>query len=200
MGRIPVKGKWQFENPCDWNKRESRNLFEWCESIKKLAGNKRMNDGGTLRYPEVTAVPTFKTLHRPRSSLRIGRAVRADFRRLYPANAKTWTCCPSDDNRTKVTNSVTSARPLWWHVGPYFWPADLTRTANPNGTLAFIWTLELKKWSRKTNSAEKNRIGLSIWHRAKCYLLVQVHYSVLRHMCLGELLPDCDSASYVIWK
>ena len=41
------------------------------------------------------------------------------------------TCCPSDDNRTKVTNSVTSARSLWWHVGPYFWPADLTRTANP---------------------------------------------------------------------
>ena len=61
----------------------------------------------------------------------IGFAVRADFRRLYPANAKTSTCCPSDDNRTKVTNSVTSARSLWWHVGPYFWPADLTRTANP---------------------------------------------------------------------
>ena len=55
----------------------------------------------------------------------------ADFRRLYPANAKTPMCCPSDDNRTKVTNSVTSARSLWWHVGPYFWPADLTRTANP---------------------------------------------------------------------
>ena len=48
----------------------------------------------------------------------IGPAVRADFRRLYPANAKTPTCCPSDDNRTKVTNSVTSARSLWWHVGP----------------------------------------------------------------------------------
>ena len=62
---------------------------------------------------------------------RIGPAVRADFRRLYPANAKTPTCCPSDDNRTKVTNSVTSARSLWWHVGLYFWPADLTRTANP---------------------------------------------------------------------
>ena len=61
----------------------------------------------------------------------IGFAVRADFRRLYPANAKTPTCCPSDDNRTKVTNSVTSPRSLWWHVGPYFWPADLTRTANP---------------------------------------------------------------------
>ena len=61
----------------------------------------------------------------------IGPAVRADFRRLYPANAKTLTCCPSDDNRTKATNSVTSARSLWWHVGPYFWPADLTRTANP---------------------------------------------------------------------
>ena len=61
----------------------------------------------------------------------IGPAARADFRRLYPANAKIPTCCPSDDNRTKVTNSVTSARSLWWHVGPYFWPADLTRTANP---------------------------------------------------------------------
>ena len=61
----------------------------------------------------------------------IGPAVRADFRGLYPANIKTPTCCPSDDNRTKVTNSVTSARFLWWHVGPYFWPADLTRTANP---------------------------------------------------------------------
>ena len=61
----------------------------------------------------------------------IGPAVRADFRRLYPVNAKTPTCCSSDDNRTKVTNSVTSARSLWWHVGPYFWPADLTRTANP---------------------------------------------------------------------
>ena len=61
----------------------------------------------------------------------IGPAVRADFRRLYPANAKTPTCCPSDDNCTKVTNSVTSARSLWWHVGPYFWPVDLTRTANP---------------------------------------------------------------------
>ena len=42
----------------------------------------------------------------------IGSAARADFRRLYPANAKTPTCCPSDDNRTKVTNSVTSARSL----------------------------------------------------------------------------------------
>ena len=61
----------------------------------------------------------------------IGPAVRADFRHLYPANAKTPMCCPSDDNRTKVTNSVTSARSLWWHVGPYFWPVDLTRTANP---------------------------------------------------------------------
>ena len=65
---------------------------------------------------------------------RIGPAVRADFRRLYPANAKTPTCCPSDDNRTKVTISVTSARSLWWDVGPYFWPADLTRTANPIAT------------------------------------------------------------------
>ena len=66
-----------------------------------------------------------------RPGLEIGPAVRTDFRRLYPANAKMPTCCPSDDNRTKVTNSVTLARSLWWHVGPYFWPADLTRTANP---------------------------------------------------------------------
>ena len=72
-----------------------------------------------------------------------GFAVRADFRRLYPANAKTQTCCPSDDNRTKVTNSVTSARSLWWHVGPYFWPADLTRTANPtaDGSWSGIWVV-----------------------------------------------------------
>ena len=70
----------------------------------------------------LSKLPTYKV---------IGPAVRADFRRLYPANAKTSTCCPSDDNRTTVTNSVTSARSLWWHVGPYFWPADLTRTANP---------------------------------------------------------------------
>ena len=68
----------------------------------------------------------------------IGFAVRADLRRLYPANAKTPTCCPSDDNLTKVTNSVTSARSLWWHVGPYFWPADLTRTANPIVSLSGI--------------------------------------------------------------
>ena len=29
---------------------------------------------------------------------------------------------------------MTSARSLWWHVGPYFWPADLTRTVNPIAT------------------------------------------------------------------
>ena len=61
----------------------------------------------------------------------IGPAVRGDYRRLYPANAKTPTRCPSDDNRTKVTNSVTSAPSLWWHAGPYFWPADLTRRRTP---------------------------------------------------------------------
>ena len=78
------------------------------------------------------AVPCYaKDLRSKSKHLPIGFAVRADFRRLYPANAKTPTCCPSDDNRTKVTNSVTSARSLWWQVGPYFWPADLTRTANP---------------------------------------------------------------------
>ena len=74
----------------------------------------------------------------------IGFTVRADFRRLYPANAKTPTCCPSDDNRTKVTNSVTSARSLWWHVGPYFWPADLTRMANP--IAGCLWNLPLDGW------------------------------------------------------
>ena len=60
----------------------------------------------------------------------IGPVIRADFRCLYPANAKMPMCCPSD-NRTKVTNSVTSARSFWWHVGPYFWPTDLMQTANP---------------------------------------------------------------------
>ena len=75
--------------------------------------------------------PLLQSLNWLRAQDIIGSAVRADFRRLYPANAKTPTCCPSDDNRTKVTNSVTSARSLWWHVGRYFWPADLTRTANP---------------------------------------------------------------------
>ena len=73
----------------------------------------------------------------------IGLAVRADFRRLYPANAKTPTCCPSDDNRTKVTHSVTSAQSLWWHIGPYFWPADLTQMANPieeRQLLSLFWS------------------------------------------------------------
>ena len=72
-----------------------------------------------------------KILSQKKKTKKTGFAIRADFQRLYSANAKTSTCCPSDDNRTKVTNSVTSARSLWWHVGPYFWPADLTRTANP---------------------------------------------------------------------
>ena len=82
----------------------------------------------------------------------IGFAVRADFRRLYPANAKTPTCCSSDDNRTKVTNSVTSARSLWWHVGPCFWSADLTRTANPIPTsfpatfAAVMLRVKFKTW------------------------------------------------------
>ena len=80
-------------------------------------------------YTNVGSLVVLNSCHCPSNA--IGPAVRADFRRLYPANAKTPTCCPSDDNRTKVTNSVTSARSLWWHVGPYFWPADLTRTANP---------------------------------------------------------------------
>ena len=103
--------------------------------------------------------------------LSIGFAVRADFRRLYPANAKTPTCCPSDDNRTKVKNSVTSARSLWWHVGPYFWPADLTRTANPiptdlenvvvnaNGpccnhaAVCLSMTAHARKWANVNNSS-----------------------------------------------
>ena len=59
----------------------------------------------------------------------IGPAVRADFRRLYPANAKTSTCCPSDDDRTKVTNSVTSARsPLVAR-----WPVFLARGCHADG-------------------------------------------------------------------
>ena len=65
----------------------------------------------------------------------IGPAVRADFRRLYPANAKTPTCCPSDDNRTKVTNSVTSARSLWWHVGPVF----LARGSDADGEPHYVY-------------------------------------------------------------
>ena len=59
----------------------------------------------------------------------IGPAVRADFRRLYPANAKTPTCCPSDDNRTKVTNSVTSARSLLVAR----WPVFLARGSDADG-------------------------------------------------------------------
>ena len=82
----------------------------------------------------------------------IGPAVRADFRRLYSTNAKMPTCCPSDDNRTKVTNSVTSARSLWWHVGPYFWPADLTRTANP---IAPVFP-----WSKKHHHTIKTSLPL----------------------------------------
>ena len=85
-------------------------------------------------------------LRRTSTLAKIGPAVRADFRRLYPANAKTSTCCPSDDNRTKVTNSVTSARSLWWHVGPYFWSADLTRTANPIGSILSYMTGEIIHW------------------------------------------------------
>ena len=66
-------------------------------------------------------VPIAPTLNQMQRYTNIGSAVRAHFRRLYPANANTPTCCPSDDNRTKVTNSVTSARSLWWHVGPRIW-------------------------------------------------------------------------------
>ena len=62
----------------------------------------------------------------------IGPAVRADFRRLYPANAKTPTYCPSDDNHIKVTNYVTSAPSLWWHVGPYFWPRGSDADGEPH--------------------------------------------------------------------
>ena len=91
----------------------------------------------------------------------IGPAVRADFRRLYPANATTPTCCLSDDNRTKVTNSVTSARSLWWHVGPYFWPTDLTRTANPIVLCVFILLPDGKLLTLLTRSltlSEKRRL------------------------------------------
>ena len=103
--------------------------------------------GQAIRTPQIglhrewiAVLSVYGTGHTPQVHRKcrdvIGPAVRADFRRLYPANAKTPTCCPSDDNRTEVTNSVTSARSLWWHVGPYFWPADLTRTANPIVTVA----------------------------------------------------------------
>ena len=85
----------------------------------------------TLDFSTLRFMLNCSIINVPKNTTLIGPAVRADFRRLYPANAKTPTCCPSDDNRTKVTNSVTSARSLWWHAGPYFWPADLTRTANP---------------------------------------------------------------------
>ena len=61
----------------------------------------------------------FKTRHK---HITTGPPVRADFRRLYPANAKTPTCCPSDDNRTKVTNSVTSARSLGGTLARIFGP------------------------------------------------------------------------------
>ena len=90
-----------------------------------------------VRRPRQIRGPKIRANVPPMCIAGIGSAVRADFRRLYPANAKTPTCCPSDDNRTKVTNSVTSARSLWWHVGPYFWPADLTRTAN---AITYSWS------------------------------------------------------------
>ena len=95
---------------------------------------KRETEPVRVSQIDYTFTKIHKTLikwHAQLITVVIGFAVRADFRRLYPANAKTPMCCPSDDNRTKVTNSVTSARSLWWHVGPYFWNADLTRTANP---------------------------------------------------------------------
>ena len=94
---------------------------------------------------------------------RIGFAVREDFRPLYPASAKTPTCCPSDDNRTKVTNSVTLARSLWWHVGPYFWPADLTRTANPNATV--VWTIRDNIFVKTTACAVYSSVCRCCW----CY-------------------------------
>ena len=97
----------------------------------------------------------------------IGPAVREDFRCLYPANAKMPTCCPSDDNRTKVTNSVTSAQSLWWHVGPYFWPTDLTRTANPIikwQNPSFKWLHCALNWPNTpqelTNMWQKDRLWL----------------------------------------
>ena len=59
----------------------------------------------------------------------IGFAFRADFRRLYPANAKTPTCCPSDDNRTKVTKLCdVSTVPLVAR-----WPVFLARGSNADG-------------------------------------------------------------------
>ena len=96
----------------------------------------------------------------------IGPAVRADFRRLYPANAKTPTCCPSDDNRTKVTNSVTSARSLWWHVGPYFWPADLTRTANPIMYVSLRAMTEIR--SKMSHVARLHSASQQMLHNVPC--------------------------------
>ena len=108
----------------------TRHSWGRCYSMPALSGI--LNCLG-LYIRKLESVQSRASLHSEHRS-GIGPAVRADFRRLYPANAKTPTCCPSDDNRTKVTNSVTSARSLWWHAGPYFWPADLTRTANPIAT------------------------------------------------------------------
>ena len=56
----------------------------------------------------------------------IGLAVRADFRRLYPANAKTPTCCPSDDQGDKLCD--VSTVPLVAR-----WPVFLARGSDADG-------------------------------------------------------------------
>ena len=84
-------------------------------------------------------------------SKQIGPAVRADFRRLYPANAKTSTCCPSDDNRTKVTNSVTvSTVPLvarW----PVFLAARSDADGEPHSVVTVFHFIGLMGWLAWTN-------------------------------------------------
>ena len=117
----------------------------------------------------------------------IGAAVRADFWRLYPASANTPMCCPSDDNRTKVTNSVTAAWSLWWHVGPYFWPADLTQTANPINVLLFDWKkLMLRLWLHRVIYETKRKCKNSnreIWR-----------------LCISPLYEDAGSSAELAWS
>ena len=124
----------------------------------------------------------------------IGPAVRADFRRLYPANAKTPTCCPSDDNRTKVPNPVTSGRSLWWHVGPYFWPADLTRTANPIRSVYYTQQGDngLKMSQSATCTPPHARAPSAYTETGFCGLHYGLHYGCVEtHLTFTD--PDTDT-------
>ena len=67
----------------------------------------------------------------------IGPAVRADFRRLYPANAKTPTCCPSNDNRTKVTIKLCDVGTVPLVAR---WPVFLARGSDADGEPHYIYT------------------------------------------------------------